>query len=319
VTIFALDVLKLIPVPVLYGVFLFMGLVSLGTNQFWGRMLMFFMQPAKYPVQPYTQYMKPKRMHLFTLIQLFFFALLYTVKSIKTIAILFPICIAACIPVRLYLLPKIFTNDELILIDSEPETVKIWIANNQAKEEEEETLIGESTKDGSKQGDVEEGEIMKSKSANEEAPAPPRRRRVKRTKTMSCPTGALMFTEEPSALGPQLRPQMFVGNNAGLYMMGASPSERTATVKDDSTHTADSLEGIDLATSQNATGKPRRRHRPSREERRALSCPVADAFFQVELVNPASARGPFSKNADEQAKQNLPTLHESLNHSTHSK
>ena len=43
-TIFALDVLKLIPVPVLYGVFLFMGLVSLGTNQFWGRMLMFFMQ-----------------------------------------------------------------------------------------------------------------------------------------------------------------------------------------------------------------------------------------------------------------------------------
>lgn len=55
VTIFALPVLKLIPVPVLYGVFLFMGLVSLGTNQFWGRILMFLMQPSKYPVQPYTQ------------------------------------------------------------------------------------------------------------------------------------------------------------------------------------------------------------------------------------------------------------------------
>ena len=97
ITIFALDVLKLIPVPVLYGVFLFMGLVSLGNNQFWGRMLMFFMQPSKYPVQPYTQYMETKRMHLFTSIQLFFFALLYTVKSIKTIAIAFPICIALCV------------------------------------------------------------------------------------------------------------------------------------------------------------------------------------------------------------------------------
>lgn len=97
ITIFALGVLKLIPVPVLYGVFLFMGLVSLGTNQFWGRMLMFFMQPSKYPVQPYTQYMDTKRMHLFTSIQLFFFALLYTVKSIKTIAIAFPICIALCV------------------------------------------------------------------------------------------------------------------------------------------------------------------------------------------------------------------------------
>jgi hypothetical protein len=80
-------------------------------------MLMLLMQPSKYPVQPYTQYMKGWRMHLFTLIQLFFFALLYAVKSIKSIAIAFPICIMACIPVRLYLLPKIFTRDELILID----------------------------------------------------------------------------------------------------------------------------------------------------------------------------------------------------------
>ena len=51
VTIFALDVLKLIPVPVLYGVFLFMGLVSLGSNQFWGRMLMFFMQVRSRMIQ----------------------------------------------------------------------------------------------------------------------------------------------------------------------------------------------------------------------------------------------------------------------------
>ena len=137
ISIFALHVLKVIPMPVLYvsfllerivgnctrrswihsnqhcliyflfshihiiqGVFLFMGLVSLGTNQFWGRIQMFFMQSTKYPIEPYTQFMKPKRMHIFTMIQVFLFFLLYFIKSFKPIAILFPIIIALCIPVR---------------------------------------------------------------------------------------------------------------------------------------------------------------------------------------------------------------------------
>ena len=265
VTIFALDVLKLIPVPVLYGVFLFMGLVSLGSNQFWGRMLMFFMQPSKYPVQPYTQYMKPTRMHLFTSIQLFFFALLYTVKSIKTIAIAFPICIALCIPIRLYVLPKIFTQDELILIDSDPQTVKLWIAQHLAQEEAE-PLVVEDTNDKTQEtGDLE--------SQPENSPQKPRRR-VKRVKTLSCPTGAIMFSEEPSALGPQLKPQMIMGENAGLFMNAGT---QDGTTKE--------LEGIDLAKPDDASKQ--KRTRPSREERRTLSCPVPNMFFQVELVQPA--------------------------------
>jgi hypothetical protein len=56
VSLFLLDVLKLIPVPVLYGVFLFMGLASLATNQFFQRIMMFLMQPAKFPKEPHTQH-----------------------------------------------------------------------------------------------------------------------------------------------------------------------------------------------------------------------------------------------------------------------
>lgn len=127
VSIFALGVIKLIPVPVLYGVFLYMGVVSLGTNQFWGRIVMFFMEPGRYPEEVYTKHISPRRMHLYTLIQLCLFALLYAVKSWKAVAIAFPVIIAACIPVRLYILPKIFTKDELILLDSEDEEIEEWI------------------------------------------------------------------------------------------------------------------------------------------------------------------------------------------------
>lgn len=135
-SIFALNVIKLIPVPVLYGVFLYMGLVSLGTNQFWKRITMFFMQPTRYPTEPYTQYMKPKNMHTYTAIQFALFATLYAVKSIKAIAIAFPIVIAACIPFRLYILPKVFTEGELIVLDSEDEAIEEWIETHGEKDEE---------------------------------------------------------------------------------------------------------------------------------------------------------------------------------------
>ncbi len=145
-SIFALNVIKLIPVPVLYGVFLYMGLVSLGTNQFWGRVTMFFMQPSKYPEEPYTKYMSPKRMHIYTLCQLALFVLLYAVKSIKSIAIAFPIIIAACIPVRLYILPRIFSEDELIVLDSEDEVIESWIRDKVSDKDNKE--IQDSTMRG---------------------------------------------------------------------------------------------------------------------------------------------------------------------------
>ena len=137
-SIFALGVIKLIPVPVLYGVFLYMGLASLGTNQLWARFTMFFMQPGKYPNEHhFAEHVAPRRMHLYTLIQLSFFGLLYTVKSLKPIAIAFPIVIAACIPFRMFVLSRLFTKDELILLDSEDKEIEEWVNKQSAKEEEE--------------------------------------------------------------------------------------------------------------------------------------------------------------------------------------
>eukprot|EP00980_Cylindrotheca_fusiformis_P010491 scaffold2325_cov126-Cylindrotheca_fusiformis.AAC.1 len=129
-SIAALSVIKLIPLPVLYGVFLFMGLVALPAQQFWQRFLLFFQQPARIPSTPYTDNLETRRIYLYTVIQLVMFALLYAVKNYKTISIGFPLFILLCIPVRLYLLPKIFTKDELTLLDGTPEEIEKWMFKN---------------------------------------------------------------------------------------------------------------------------------------------------------------------------------------------
>ena len=285
--------------------------MSLGTNQFWGRLLMFSMQPSKYPVQPYTQYMKAWRMHLFTAIQLFFFALLYVVKSIKVIAITFPVLIAACIPVRLYLLPKIFTKEELILIDGDGNgkcevllhcmlftslyvarshvvfcmrcTVKMWIAKREPEDDEEEEEDEPLLRDGEDKEnctDNDKGDVEPS-SGDVEAVRP--RRKSRRSKTRSCPPGGMLFSEESTVLGPQLKPHMVVGGTTNMLVLNTNAEQ------DVSSHTNDStLEGMDLAE---ALPKPKRRTRPSRAERRSLSCPTANMLFEIQIDATGAQQG----------------------------
>ena len=151
ISIFALHILELIPVPILYGVFLFMGLVSMATNQFWNRINMLFMESSKLPREPYTAYMETRRMHMFTAIQILLFGLLYAIKAIKKIAIAFPLVIACCIPIRLYLLPKIFTKEELIMIDGSEEDINAYLKANEQKTERDDSSPAGSSNDLEKQ------------------------------------------------------------------------------------------------------------------------------------------------------------------------
>jgi hypothetical protein len=131
-SILATNVLELIPLPVLYGVFLFMGLSSLPKIQFWNRFLMFFQQPAMYPSYPFTDWMKPARIHKYTCFQIFFFGLVFFVQNYKKISIIFPLMTLLCIPARLFLLPRIFENWELCVLDDEEDMIEEWI---EAKEQ----------------------------------------------------------------------------------------------------------------------------------------------------------------------------------------
>ena len=155
-TIFALSLLKILPLAVLYGVFLFMGLVALPAQQFWQRILLFFMQPTKYPETPYTKYMAKKRIHLYTFVELLFFGLVFTVREIKTIAIAFPLMTLMCIPARVYLLPRIFKQWELLLVDGDPDDIALWC------ERKENNICTVHAVDG---GDVNLNEYIKDENA----------------------------------------------------------------------------------------------------------------------------------------------------------
>jgi uncharacterized integral membrane protein len=70
--------------------------------------------------------MSKARIHKYTLIQIFFFALVFIVQNFKAIAIVFPLMTLLCIPARLYFLPRFFEGWELMLLDGEDEQIREW-------------------------------------------------------------------------------------------------------------------------------------------------------------------------------------------------
>lgn len=147
-----LSAIKQIPLPVLLGVFLFMGLSSMPSIQFWTRFLMLFQQPSKFPDRPYTRYMPAKRIHLFTAFQIVFFLGVFIVQNIPSIAIIFPFMTLLCIPARLFLAPKFFQGWELCLLDGYDEEIEEWIAAKEKSLRDAELAHMESDYDGVNNG-----------------------------------------------------------------------------------------------------------------------------------------------------------------------
>ena len=82
-----------IPMAVLYGVFLYMGISSLKGMQLVNRLMILFM-PMKYqPDYTYLRHVPTRRVHMFTVIQVFCLVLLWVVKAVKAISMMFPIMV----------------------------------------------------------------------------------------------------------------------------------------------------------------------------------------------------------------------------------
>merc|ERR1712142_776927 len=115
-SVFLTPILSKIPMPVLYGVFLYMGIASLNGLQFYDRILLMFM-PKKYqPDYPYLRHVTMKRVHFFTAIQISCFVALWLIKSFPQTSILFPLMLVIMIVVRKGL-DKVFTKKELQVLD----------------------------------------------------------------------------------------------------------------------------------------------------------------------------------------------------------
>ena len=84
---------KLIPMPVLYGVFMYMGVTSLSGIQLVNR-IGFIFKPVKHqPDDMLLRHVKLTKVHLFTMIQIFTIAVMFLMQSSKLISILFPVMV----------------------------------------------------------------------------------------------------------------------------------------------------------------------------------------------------------------------------------
>lgn len=114
-----LNELRQVPMPVLFGLFLYMGVSSLRGNQLFERMRLWLMDPQLYPASYYLKAVPNRVVHAFTSIQVSLLAVLWFLKT-SSLGILFPLLIALLVPVR-FLLDRFFDAHHLSHLDGEEE------------------------------------------------------------------------------------------------------------------------------------------------------------------------------------------------------
>lgn len=119
-SLLALPLLKSIPMAVLYGIFLYMGVVSMKGNQFFERLNLWPTDPSLYPATHYIRRVPLSVIHQFTILQFVCLAVLWVVKEWPDplVQIFFPLFIALLVPVRM-LAARLFPHEYLEILDAE--------------------------------------------------------------------------------------------------------------------------------------------------------------------------------------------------------
>jgi len=110
-------VLRRIPIAVLYGVFLYLGITALSHLRFIERIKLLFIQAKYHPDTRYIRKVKTEKVHLFTLIQIACLIVVLVVKN-SILAPTFPFFIVLMVPLRSQL-KRLFTEDELEELDTD--------------------------------------------------------------------------------------------------------------------------------------------------------------------------------------------------------
>ncbi|CAM9100875.1 unnamed protein product [Chrysoparadoxa australica] len=112
-----LPLLKLIPMPVVSGIFLYLGKKVLTGNGFVNRVNELAADQRLLLDDSDTKKVGYKTSMKFTLIQIAMLGLLWTLKSFPQTALFFPSVIGVLVILRLWLLPRIFTKEQLTALD----------------------------------------------------------------------------------------------------------------------------------------------------------------------------------------------------------
>ncbi|KAK1316189.1 putative boron transporter 2 [Acorus calamus] len=120
----AMPFLRKIPTSVLWGYFAFMAIESLPGNQFWERILLLFTAPSRrYKVleeyhASFIETVPFKTMAAFTIFQTIYLLICFGTTWIPIAGVLFPLMIMLLVPVRQYVLPKLFKGAHLQDLDA---------------------------------------------------------------------------------------------------------------------------------------------------------------------------------------------------------
>ncbi|XP_060732829.1 anion exchange protein 3 isoform X1 [Tachysurus vachellii] len=115
------DVLRHIPLAVLFGIFLYMGITSLTGIQLYERITLMVTPAKHHPDHNYVTKVKTWRMNMFTIIQLLCIALLWVVKS-TVVSLAFPFILIMTVPLRRLVLTRIFEERELAALDADEDS-----------------------------------------------------------------------------------------------------------------------------------------------------------------------------------------------------
>lgn len=120
-SVFMAPLLRRVPMSVLLGVFLYMGISSTNGVQLFDRAKLFFMPVKHHGTANYVRRVQTYKMHIFTLIQILCLSILWTVKSTQA-SLAFPFFLLLLIPLRAQM-ARYFTPAELRALDTkEPDT-----------------------------------------------------------------------------------------------------------------------------------------------------------------------------------------------------
>jgi len=115
-TILLLPMLRYLPIPVVSGVFLFLGRKLMTGNAFLRRILDAFAEKKRLPPDHPINVLGRKKMNIFTVVQILCLATLWMFKQYSATAIFFPSVIGMLMVIRSFVLPRFFSEKELIAL-----------------------------------------------------------------------------------------------------------------------------------------------------------------------------------------------------------
>ncbi|XP_030920977.1 electrogenic sodium bicarbonate cotransporter 4 [Geospiza fortis] len=200
ISVFLAPILKYIPMPVLYGVFLYMGVASLNGIQFWDRCKLFLMPAKHQPDYVFLRHVPLRRIHLFTLVQIVCLAVLWILKS-TVAAIIFPVMILALILVR-RLLDFIFSQHDLAWIDN-------IIPEKEKKKEDDKKKKKKGNKGDSSSDEEERGPAPGALRSDSSPNGSDMDRSITLHLKISCPSSpAFNYSRNPICAVPQVKIEM---------------------------------------------------------------------------------------------------------------